>query len=144
MPVPRAVIDSNLVISFLLTRGATLTRLFEHWRARRFVYLLSPSILTELVEVVERPRLRERMTGDPRGVLEEIGRRAEQTAGLQVVAGVCRDPSDDKFLACAREGRADVIVSGDGDLIELGTFDGIPIVTPTRFVALLDVAPDVE
>ena len=47
---------------------------------------------------------------------------------------VCRDPTDDKFLELAVNGRADVIVSGDADLLVLDRFRGIPIVTPGAFV----------
>ena len=46
----------------------------------------------------------------------------------------CRDPHDDKFLELAVNGRADLIVSGDGDLLALHPFRGIPIVTPAVFV----------
>jgi predicted nucleic acid-binding protein len=45
----------------------------------------------------------------------------------------CRDPKDDKFLELALNGRADVIVSGDADLLVLDTFRGIPIITPAAF-----------
>ncbi len=50
----------------------------------------------------------------------------------EAVAG-CRDPNDDKFLELAVNGRADLIVSGDEDLLVLGAFRGIPIMTPARF-----------
>ena len=46
----------------------------------------------------------------------------------------CRDARDDKFLELAVNGRADVIVSGDADLLALDAFRGIPIVTPGAFV----------
>ena len=46
----------------------------------------------------------------------------------------CRDPTDDKFLELAVNGRADLIVSGDGDLLALNPFRQIPIVTPAAFV----------
>jgi predicted nucleic acid-binding protein len=44
-----------------------------------------------------------------------------------------RDPTDDKFLELAANGRADLIVSGDTDLLALNPFRGIPIVTPAMF-----------
>ena len=47
---------------------------------------------------------------------------------------VCRDPTDDKFLELAINGRADMIVTGDLDLLVLDRFRGIPIVTPRDFV----------
>jgi uncharacterized protein len=46
----------------------------------------------------------------------------------------CRDPTDDKFLELAVNGRADLIVTGDGDLLALNPFRQIPIVTPAAFV----------
>ena len=46
----------------------------------------------------------------------------------------CRDPTDDKFLELAVNGHADLIVTGDGDLLALNTFRDIPIVTPAMFV----------
>jgi predicted nucleic acid-binding protein len=46
----------------------------------------------------------------------------------------CRDPTDDKFLELAVNGRPDVIVSGDRDLLVLDPFRGIPIITPAVFI----------
>jgi predicted nucleic acid-binding protein len=46
----------------------------------------------------------------------------------------CRDPTDDKFLELAVNGHADLIVSGDADLLALNPFRGIPIVTPATFL----------
>jgi hypothetical protein len=45
----------------------------------------------------------------------------------------CRDPTDDKFLELAVNGHADLIVSGDGDLLALNPFQQIPVVTPAAF-----------
>ena len=54
------------------------------------------------------------------------------------VVGVCRDPADDMVLAAAREGRAEVIVTGDADLLALGEHEGIAIVKPRAFLELLE------
>jgi predicted nucleic acid-binding protein len=50
----------------------------------------------------------------------------------------CHDPKDDKFLEVAVAGRADVIVSGNEDLLTLHPFDTIPIVSPATFLQMLD------
>lgn len=50
---------------------------------------------------------------------------------------MCRDPKDDKFLELAMSGRADVIVSGDSDLLVLDRFRDIPILTPAAFAHAL-------
>jgi putative PIN family toxin of toxin-antitoxin system len=52
-------------------------------------------------------------------------------------AGICRDADDDKFLALAVTGQADAIVSGDSDLLELGSHEGIPIFTPALLLQQL-------
>jgi predicted nucleic acid-binding protein len=49
---------------------------------------------------------------------------------------ICRDPRDDKFLELAIEGRAEVIVTGDRDLLELHPFRGIAILTPAAYLEL--------
>ncbi len=50
------------------------------------------------------------------------------------VTGVCRDPADDMVLSAALEGRADCLVTGDSDLLTLGQYEGIAIVTPRAFL----------
>jgi uncharacterized protein len=70
-------------------------------------------------------------------------RRRSRHAGLAAAAELvtiteqivaCRDPTDDKFLELAVYGRADLIVTGDGDPLALNPFRDIPIVTPATFV----------
>jgi predicted nucleic acid-binding protein len=51
---------------------------------------------------------------------------------------VCRDPKDNKVLEAAVAGGGDVIVSGDEDLLVLNPFEGIPIVGPAEFLAMLE------
>ena len=65
--------------------------------------------------------------------LREVLAAAEFVAITERIAA-CRDPKDDKFLDLAVSGKAEVIVSGDSDLLDLHPFRGIPIVAPARFV----------
>jgi uncharacterized protein len=55
------------------------------------------------------------------------------------LSGICRDPKDDFILECAETGGADLIVTGDKDLLSLGSFGAIEILTPRRY---LDRAED--
>jgi predicted nucleic acid-binding protein len=61
---------------------------------------------------------------------------------LPLVTGVVRDPNDDMVVACALEARADYIVTRDKDLLSLGTYEGIRIVTPRQFLDLLERSGD--
>jgi hypothetical protein len=54
--------------------------------------------------------------------------------------GICRDPKDDKFLACAVEGRAHYLVSSDRDLLDLNRFEEVCILNPGQFLAALHLA----
>lgn len=135
----RAVVDTNLLVSYALTKGMTLSRLIEHWEKGTFAYLTSPPIIEELKEVLKRPHLREKMVADPQPLIDVVEADTEQIAGELVLEGVCRDPKDDIFIACAIEGAADYIVTGDKDLLDMGQYQGIKIVRPGEFVTLLDV-----
>jgi uncharacterized protein len=134
----RAVIDTNLVVSYLLTQSETLSALIEYWEQGQFVYLTSPTLLTELREVVYRPNLRKRMRTDPGVLLELVELEAELTPGTLILSNVCRDPKDEPFLACAVEGEAAYVVTGDADLLAIGTYEGVTMIRALDFVHLLE------
>ncbi len=134
----RAVIDTNLLVSYTLTKGETLSRLIDYWERGSFIYLTSPPIIRELKEVLQRPRLRAKMVADPHSLIEVIEADTEQTPGQLILEQVCRDPKDAMFIACAVEGQADYIVSWDKDLLDLGEYQGIKIVRAEAFIAVLD------
>jgi putative PIN family toxin of toxin-antitoxin system len=136
----RAVLDTNVWVSYALAEGDTLFKLISHWEEENFISLISPQIVEELKEVLERPHIREKMLTSPHRLIESIERNTEQTSGKLQLTGICRDPKDDMFIACAVEGGADYIVSGDRDLLDLGKFQGIRIVEPGEFIALLELS----
>jgi predicted nucleic acid-binding protein len=51
---------------------------------------------------------------------------------------ICRDPKDNMFLEAAADGNADIIISGDDDLLDLGAFEGVPVSTPSESLAELE------
>jgi hypothetical protein len=71
-----------------------------------------------------------------RAVMADLGLSAVQVE-LTGTVKICRDPDDDKLLEIAALGRADCLVTGDQDLLVLSQFQGIPIVTPARFLEVL-------
>jgi putative PIN family toxin of toxin-antitoxin system len=108
-------------------------------RSRRFTLVSSPPINGQIIEVLNRPRIRDRYglgdrIFDVSFVLWEV---AELVIDLPDVR-VCSDPDDDKFLAAAVGGRADYLVTGDvGDLLHLGEYKGVAIVSPREFASVL-------
>jgi putative PIN family toxin of toxin-antitoxin system len=136
----RIVLDTNVVISALLWRGPPY-RVFQAARQQdRLRLFTSPALIEELAEVLLRP--------GPTKRLALIGRTARQvlTDYLEAVelldppplpAPISRDPDDDAVLALAAAAKADLIVSGDADLLVLDTHAGIPIRTPAQALSLI-------
>jgi uncharacterized protein len=136
--VIRAVLDTNLIVSYLLTQGETMSRLIAHWEQGHFVHLVSPQMVAELSEVVNRPRLHQYMGTDPAVVLDLIEADAELTPGKLVLKDVYRDPKDDQFIACALEGEAAYLVTGDADLLEMESYQGVIMIRAYDFAVSLD------
>ena len=122
LPV-RIVLDTNLVFSALLWRGAThqlLNALRDHPTA----------LLEELSDILTRPAATKQLAligKTPRDVLADYLTIIELVEPQPLPAPVCRDPDDDQVLACALATEATLIISGDGDLLDLVTFRSIPI-----------------
>ncbi len=97
----------------------------------------SEQTYSELVTRLERPKF-DRYRDQPAwdiflGELIELATWCEDIA----IDPTSRDPDDDKFLALAMIGEADAVITGDKDLLVLGIFEGIPIVTPAEFLRTL-------
>jgi putative PIN family toxin of toxin-antitoxin system len=136
----RAVVDTSIVVRAVLKPLGTVGPLLDFLAEKRYKFLYSEATLEEVVDVLARPRLRRRFPlrgRDPQTVIELILLRGEAVEPRHRWT-VCRDPEDDKFLDVAVEGHADVIVSGDEDLLVLHPFQGIPIVQPAQFLAMFD------
>jgi putative PIN family toxin of toxin-antitoxin system len=130
---PRAVFDTNTLVSALLFRASTprlaLDYAFDHGKV-----LISLPLVRELYRVLHYPRLERYITPDERaqflGQLTREGILTTITVQLQVV----RDPDDNFVLDLAVSGGANVIISGDSDLLTLGRYDSIPIRTPAQYL----------
>jgi putative PIN family toxin of toxin-antitoxin system len=130
----RAVIDTNVLVSGLLWRGPPHT-LIEHVRNGTLSLISSPALLAEFAEVIDRPKFQKILTrANIRAdeIVADLRRLAEIIDPPPLPAPVSRDPDDDMVLALAISARADLIVSGDDDLLVLGTHANIPIVTVVK------------
>jgi putative PIN family toxin of toxin-antitoxin system len=129
LPV-RIVLDTNLAFSAMLWRG-TPHRLLNALRDHPAAQLASSSaLLEELSDVLTRPAATKQLAligKSPRDVLADYLTIIELIDAPPLPAPVSRDPDDDAVLACALAAKAALIVSGDRDLLDLGAFNGIPI-----------------
>jgi hypothetical protein len=139
MPV-RVVLDTNILISGLVAEGGPPRQVLDAWLEGRYTLVTSLYLVEELIHVLSYPRIAERLRLDEvelEAILAAILAKAEVTPGQLRLPGATRDPKDDAVVACAIEGKADYIVSGDQDLLALGEYEGIQVVTPRRFVEIL-------
>jgi len=139
MPV-KAVLDTNVLVSGLIAAQGAPRQILDAWLADQFVLVTCLYLAEELVHVLSYPRITERVHLDEQElgtILAALLDKAEVTSGHLKLPGVTRDPKDDAVVACAEEGAADYIVSGDQDLLVLGAYQGIRILTPRQFAELL-------
>ena len=132
----RAVVDTNVLLSGLFWRGRPHA-LMERVRAGRLTLISSPALLAELAEVMNRPKFQvilARSETDPEQTLGELRRLAEIIHPPPLPSPVSRDSSDDAVLALATASQADLIITGDTDLLTLGSHAGIPIIDPAEAI----------
>ena len=127
----RLVVDTNIFVSAGL-KQLSCPAIIVRWLEESGGLLKTPATENEVFDVLRRPRLATIL------VPANSARNGRIFAAAALVAirewvHICRDPKDDKFLELAVNGAADLIVSGDADLLVLETFRGIPIITPAAF-----------
>lgn len=140
----RAVLDTNILISVLITKkDSAPLRLYKAFTAQKFLLITSPSILAEIEDVINREKIVKyhKLTQKQReAVMEQLLTLCYVT--LESVKPetviIKRDPKDDKFLHAAIEAHADYIVSGDDDLLDLKEYEGIRILSPNDFLAIIN------
>ena len=135
----RVVVDTNILVRALIKPNGTVGPVLLRLRRGDYTLLYARSLLEELIDVLNRPRIRQKYgltDQDIQVVVSLILLRGEALVPDDRITA-CRDPKDNKFLEVAVAGQADVIVSGDQDLLVLHPFAGIPIVPPVTFLQML-------
>jgi uncharacterized protein len=127
----RLVVDTNVFVSAAL-KEASWPGNTVRWIGKYGGLLKTSVTEKEVLEVLQRPRIAPKIAPFFLDNVRRVFAAAELVTITELVTG-CRDPDDDKFLELAVNGRADVIVSGDDDLLALDTFRSIPIITPAAF-----------
>jgi putative PIN family toxin of toxin-antitoxin system len=138
MKVERLVIDSNVWIAALISPTGTARQLVDAILDHGIDTLMSESTFGELASRLDRPKSELYRAPEAWNLfLSELVELALWHEDAGTATGISRDADDDKFLALAVTGQADAIISGDGDLLELVAHQGIPILTPARFLQRL-------
>ena len=135
----RAVLDTNIAVSALLFTHGRLAPLRLAWQANEFAPLVSTATIEELIRVLGYPKFklssadRDEFLADylPYCTTVMIPRKAPKTPS-------CRDPWDVPFLQLAAHARADFLVTGDKDLLDIRDKIRFEIITAEAFVSKLE------
>ncbi len=139
MPV-RAVLDTNVLVSGLLAKQGPPRQVFDAWLEGRFTLVTSLYLVEELAHVLSYPRIARRLRMRDEEVEALLAALLSQTVvvpGELRLPGTTRDSKDDAVVACAKEGEANYLISGDQDLLTLGEYEGIQVLTPRQYVQII-------
>lgn len=134
----RAVIDTNLFISGIFGKeGSLAAKIQDMWIEQEFELGTSIEIMKEVSRVLQYPKIKQGFHPKDETIkrfFRLVFRKALITKDIYTTDKITEDPTDNKFLACALESKADFIVSGDKHLRNLKQFYGIKIVDAKTFV----------
>lgn len=140
----RVVLDTNALVSGVISTGGPPRRLLDEARAQAFEMCSSTVLLAELLEVLSREKFAVRLAQaglTPLCIVGELRRMAYMVAPDKVPRVIENDPDDDHVIACAVTAQANLIVSGDKHLHSLGgQYKGIRIVSPTEALEFIKAA----
>lgn len=128
----RIVVDTNVFVSAAL-KDRSLPAIAARQAVQHGTLLKSAATEQQLFEVIARPYLAPLISPASREWLTTTLAAAELVTITEPIAACC-DPTDDKFLELTISGGADLILTGDNDLLVLNPFRGIPIVAPATFM----------
>jgi putative PIN family toxin of toxin-antitoxin system len=133
----RVTVDTNVLVSGTLARKGFPARIIDAAIAGKIRFVVSPALIEEYLDVIQRPHITKRYPeiGDRVGAVSfYLDTNAMLVTDVQVERVVVNDPDDDFLIACAIEGNAQFIVSGDEHLLELRQYREIVILSPRDFV----------
>ena len=145
----RIVVDTNLLVSGVISAGGLPRQLLDAAKAGGFELCTSEVLLAELLDVLSRSKFAARLAQaglTPQGIVGELRRMAVVVSTSATPPRVVpTDPDDDHVIAAALAGTADLIASGDKrDLLPMGSYAGIPIVTAREAIEWLGLDPGVK
>jgi len=129
----RIILDTNLWISFLISKD--LSKLDEILFEKKAVLVFSKELLDDFLEVAKRPKFRKFFS---KTAVENILETIDEYVDFIIVKSkitICRDPKDNFLLSLAKDGKADFLLTGDSDLLDIGVFGKTSITTISDFLS---------
>ena len=134
----KIVADTNVLVSALIQPKGVPAQIMANQAA--FDVIATEEMWSELQRVLHYPRIQKKYQLNNQTITAYVESLRHDSIIIEtpkLVTGISEDPDDDKFLACAAEVHADYVVSGDPHLVNLGSYQGIRILTPRQFLATL-------
>ena len=140
--MPRAVLDSSVLVSAFLTPHGYVVRLLRDPALSRYQLCLSDAILTETAETLLAKSTLRRYAAytdeDVHDFVRWLLTQAEMATDVPVLRVVLNDPKDDPIIAAAVAAKADYLITGDrAHLLPIGEYQGIRIISPREFLDIL-------
>lgn len=128
----RVVLDTNILVSALIFPGGPPETAYRLALEGKVELVTSRPLLLELGRVLEQKFGWEATRAEE--AVAQLTRLADVVQPTESVSEITADPSDDRVLEAAAEGRAEVIVSGDRHLLRIGVWRTVRIRTATDFL----------
>ena len=135
----KIVIDANIFASGLIKPKSNPGKILDLIKQNQVELVISPGIIKEIKRILLYPKIQKYHRRTPREIdayFEDILMFAWVVEGKRPVDVIKDDSTDNKYLACAHEGEADYIVSGDHHLLDLRDYHGIDIINARAFLAI--------
>lgn len=137
MPLPKIVLDTNVLISALLKSRSNPAIIVSLIIDGRVILCLSPGIMAEYQGVLKRPKFKALNQTAVKKLLHALEKKAVWVEPEETIKKIAVDPADNKFLECAVEARADYLVTGNTKHFSFKKFKSTKIVTPVEFLNVI-------
>ena len=137
----KVVLDANVLVSGLRSHKGPPGQILDAWLAGQIQLFVSPQILEELRRVLQYPRIFKRLAIEQAsGLLEKLETEAKLVDGTLKLDVLTRDPSDNIYLACAVEAKANYLITGNSEHFEEAgnIYMSVNIITPRAFLEIMD------
>lgn len=132
----RIVVDTNIFISFLI--GKILRDLPKYLHSKTIELVVSDELMNELIEVTARPKFSKHFSQELVGELLMLINERSVSIQPRHLVDICRDPKDNYLLALATAGKADLLITGDQDLLDIRKYGRTRIVPYKEFEKIMD------
>ena len=138
----RVVIETNVLVSALLSKNGIPARVLDAWRERKFLVITSEEAILEVERVLEALAFSRKYlisNEDIKSLLNLLRKDAILVPGqMETKGAIPQDPDDEKFLSIALEGEASTIISGDAHLLNLVSYRNVKIQSAREFLDSLE------